>query len=1629
MSNLRVNAHFVVRHYLIILLLSGFMPSLISQQASADESTFGLELARKFAPCMIFHSGNPLEPEPVEIYAQGDRLDWRDMSTWFFDQGDLTDHGYINHCDFYDVDQSAWPFCNDPDSPDYVQQQVWGCNWAEYHYGNGGSDFGTQQAPNSWVIPDLIGHPDYDYWQKDWLLITTWNYGGPGNETAAEWKAAYTGFDASGNPYSNPYTRPGSEFPATIYPTVWAEGGNVCIQYNFFYPYNDGWNDHEGDWEGIIVTVDDMDPEQASLVGVRYLFHEYYLDTFASNTQYFVEGTHPVVFVGGHVDYSCGAHGEGHVGGGSFPVPGFWNITTPKWLDIILDLFCNDVYEEIDPGRYLHHNQINLKMIPNVSRIWSGEPGLGADYFAAHPEDAWMRANLRWGNYFSPESPFSNNILMQLFGEEVGNKSGVGPAYSETWHTLNYPDKTNYEDDHNLSPIPWAHDILFYAQMDEEGNVINGEIELNGYTKSTPGYKQLVGSAMQPEYEFSAPNELYTDDKSYVFARWSDGNTESTRSLPIDYEDMIVYTTLNAIYREAGPSPELLSPIDGSTLASPETVVLTWDEFPDAVYYRYQVASAADFNATSIELDTIAVDTSVELPFMHHTLSGTYWWRVCAYANGELTDFSEPWSYTFNYSFSAIQMFPDMNTVDVLPDASMRATFNHIVDFGSISPASFALSGDQSGSIPYTAGSMLYGYQVGAYPNFDFKAGERITLTMTEGIASTNPGETLAHPISVSITASATGDADFHPVTDLPQPEYCSSTDAVLSDLDNDGDLDIASVQMYDKTITIIKNLGMGEYSPYTVYNVGPYGYEDYNPISITAADFDNDGDVDLATGNFGNYSWSYFANNGDGTFANPVVYHKVPWLAGPPEDLHAADVDNDGDMDLVCGTVHNVIVFENLGGGTFDVDFAAYDTFGQARNICVGDLNNDGWIDVAAANRDTDDLCILLNQGDGTYATGVQIGSFDNPGPIACQDIDGDRDLDIIVGQSLYSSAASVVRTYANDGDAGFGTYQSKSISGGQQVGLELLDADGDGWMDVIISKSYQNEVHHELALLINDTTGGLGDPTYLDMINSSSSYYRPNGLDVGDMNGDGTLDLVISNFSPSSTSIFYDLALPAQVVLTSPLHGKITTNTHPNLVWEDQNGHEMSYTVQIDHEHDFRAPIMCEHTGTGSSWTVSPGLSNGTYHWRVKAGNVVGEGDWSAGRSFTINVPRPSCPVLYSYDGEDFRSENPLLTACEQSGYKDVVTDFYLLPEAPAVRDNRIDFQLRELENEITYLNDISLITVDHEADSKVICTIDGGIMAYSETMAPTSAVDQNGADVLELITSRDGAIFQAEGPGTLTLSFPGLYDGGGFSVFAAKKTGCIQIEIPPHEEEGKIAVDPEPGLKVEMKDAEGEWFEIAELPSREWAKLESFQALSEHPGAIEMRLSWTSKFETDIVCQYLPSETEPILTSLSVSDYELKQSNPESVAGDLANDDQPLELRLGDVLAFSFMNETNPSPGMVRSYIIKATGRYQPDYAVYTNLLPSSAKLHGNYPNPFNPTTSIRFDLPVDGHAALSVFDAQGRLIKTLLNEMREAGSHAVTWNGCNEGGNRIASGIYFYNLTAGTYSETRKMIMLK
>ncbi len=152
-------------------------------------------------------------------------------------------------------------------------------------------------------------------------------------------------------------------------------------------------------------------------------------------------------------------------------------------------------------------------------------------------------------------------------------------------------------------------------------------------------------------------------------------------------------------------------------------------------------------------------------------------------------------------------------------------------------------------------------------------------------------------------------------------------------------------------------------------------------------------------------------------------------------------------------------------------------------------------------------------------------------------------------------------------------------------------------------------------------------------------------------------------------------------------------------------------------------------------------------------------------------------------------------------------------------------------------------------------------------------------------------------------------------------------------------------------------------------------------------------------------------------------------ESVDGPFGNLTRDFQPSVDNIYEYV---DDDVKPGKTYHYVLDSIlpdGERQELYRGQATVPTRDIALEQNVPNPFNPTTTIRYFLPAEGNVALTIHDISGRVVTTLVNLRQSAGSHNVLWNGRNSRGESVATGIYLYRLKADNRVLTRKMILLK
>jgi len=121
--------------------------------------------------------------------------------------------------------------------------------------------------------------------------------------------------------------------------------------------------------------------------------------------------------------------------------------------------------------------------------------------------------------------------------------------------------------------------------------------------------------------------------------------------------------------------------------------------------------------------------------------------------------------------------------------------------------------------------------------------------------------------------------------------------------------------------------------------------------------------------------------------------------------------------------------------------------------------------------------------------------------------------------------------------------------------------------------------------------------------------------------------------------------------------------------------------------------------------------------------------------------------------------------------------------------------------------------------------------------------------------------------------------------------------------------------------------------------------------------------------------------------------------------------------------------PYPSCVEDYVGEQDISNCEQVSIIDETLPITYNLHNAYPNPFNPVTTLRYDIPENAFVNIRIYDLKGRLVNTLVSKEQTAGYKAIKWAGVDDKGKAVSAGLYLYTIQAGKFRQTKKMVLLK
>ena len=861
-------------------------------------------------------------------------------------------------------------------------------------------------------------------------------------------------------------------------------------------------------------------------------------------------------------------------------------------------------------------------------------------------------------------------------------------------------------------------------------------------------------------------------------------------------------------------------------------------------------------------------------------------------------------------------------------------------------------------------------------------------------------------------------------------------------DVDGDGDNDIVGCRNNNgngKVVILENPLPSGDpFSPWNYYQIGDAGQVsgDAHIKDLEVADFNRDGYIDVAARV---HQYTYiFIQQGEGSWQQAKRTNQHP----PEEGLAVADLDEDGDPDLVLNGFWLRNPYPNSLANEwayFEID-PTYHNEGvswphSAAKVAVVDIDNNGKLDVILSDAEQDPTD-FPSEADplAWYSATNPTGSWtqhivdDNLGEahtLLIADFDFDGDLDIFSGQ-MSDNGNAPVRIYYNDGTATHWTTRQIANNGIYSGAMGDIGRDGDmdvvgvqDWNDLVV-ELYENRAHEGFVL-------DEWQYTKLDGGRSEYSWAAYMGLDMGDLTGDGLPDIVSGKYfyrnQGGDLTVWNRVVFPINVDASLIVDvdgdrlGDVIGMAETNLFWLEANDRlGNSWT-----EHQIQTVVATGHDNTQgyALGQIVPGgrpeiiMAFGDGMWFIEIPAVLGSGNWPKTK---IHGDNGGGGLGVGYVDND--------------AYPDVVAGFNTQDVA----------WYRNPGDGSAIWQRYSVGVVGNErGDRFAVADIDAD--GHNDLVVSTEEYPHTGEAYLYWFEAPDNPLSQSwtrhqippgERHDSLnSMDVADMDSDGDLDIITGEIFGDMEVVIWENDGSGSFTShrvdsgkESHLGTQVADLDNDGD----LDIVSIAWHQPEDM-----HLWRNDCFVGGTG---TPI---YLASFTAERLNDQAILNWHLTYVYDHAGIYVWRQERGRQKQRISDHLLttgqldYEFI-DTDP-PAAETEYWLQEIGIdgsenwFGPALLELAGELPTTLSITRIYPNPFNLQATIRYTLPSTSHVHLAIYDMTGRLVKTLVDSVEIAGPRAVEWNGKTGQGEIVASGVYFARLKSVEGVETHKIILAK
>jgi hypothetical protein len=746
----------------------------------------------------------------------------------------------------------------------------------------------------------------------------------------------------------------------------------------------------------------------------------------------------------------------------------------------------------------------------------------------------------------------------------------------------------------------------------------------------------------------------------------------------------------------------------------------------------------------------------------------------------------------------------------------------------------------------------------------------------------------------------------------------------------------------------------------------------------------DNNPDLIVVNDNANDSTISVLLNKGDGSFESAVNYN----IGGRPRAVAAGDFWGDSLPDLAVAlyTLDSVVILVNEGDSLL-ADTPKYAVESAPSAIIAADLNGDTLTDLATINYDSNSISILINNGDSTFITAVNYATDSLPIDICAFRLNGDDSLDLAV----VNEGSDNVTLYLNNGDGSFTADSVISMGTGntpRAICANDLDSDGDDDLAVAFADRvmilYNDsgvlapQVEDDTLVSVRDiiaadidndndidliTTGDSGLVTILDNLDADSTFGNiknyGNGfsgnvhysLCAADFDGDNNIDLAVSNSLTDNISVLFNYG---NGVFPHPA-------SYPT-------GYCAFAVVGADFDNTSGVDLVVSNwSGRNISFLINNGDSTFQHIINYSIGDKLGyicSADFDGINGFDLAVT--------NYDNDSvsvflhFNSNNPISIFTSHTNYY-AGPGPYEIQAAKINGDNLYDLVVGNYDS-----TTVAILTGNSDGTFNDPVFVEAG-----SWLGHVRCYDYDNDGDLDLITANyyedSVGILLNDGNGVFTAPTKYYAGDGPNTAFPADldNDGDCDLVVTNYDSDS---------LSILLNDGTGA------------LSINSIYAGGLLP-SYAVAVDFDGDTDNDLVVANQNSHDISVFENIGAGNFTLNANygvgrGPRMIlAVDIDGDtDKDLVVcHCTEGMITVILNRSIPS--------LPTDIDDTPEYTI----VPEQFILQTNYPNPFNPSTTIKYNLPKRTEVAISIFNILGRKIATIVNESKPAGEHIAYWDG--------------------------------